>query len=165
MAKRSSNVSTIKKNVIEEKPNTSALSLNIEELKGTTITINGDSAKSLVVFEKDINFVSDVEDLYSYIKTLSTKFQEEQEDIENISEDEQQEYVDKKVDELKNISKTISDKFNKVFKDETAFERVFGKVMDIGLVILVVQRVLDLVYNLRKDEINKVREYTKSYKK
>ena len=52
---------------------------------------------------------------------------------------------------------------NKIFNDTTAYDRIFGNVADIGLMIMVITRVFEYVAELREQENGITDKYTSKY--
>lgn len=141
-----------------------SLNINIEELKGSRVTINNDKNKYLILFPGDINFITQVEDLLTFVKTEFEKLQEE-EITNNLTEEEQVKVFNERLGKIKDILNTVKSKFNSAFNDDNAYERIFGTVADIQLIITVITRVYEYAVSLREKE-NKVTEnYTAKYRK
>lgn len=141
-----------------------SLNINIEELKGSKVTINNDKNKYLILFPGDINFITQVEDLLTFVKTEFEKLQEEE--IENnLTEEEQVKVFNERLGKIKSILNTVKAKFNSAFNDDNAYERIFGTVADIQLIITVITRVYEYAVSLREKENRVTENYTAKYRK
>ena len=141
-----------------------SLNINIEELKGSRVTINNDKNKYLILFPGDINFITQVEDLLTFVKTEFEKLQEEE--IENnLTEEEQVKVFNERLGKIKDILNTVKAKFNSAFNDDNAYERIFGTVADIQLIITVITRVYEYAVSLREKENRVTENYTAKYRK
>lgn len=141
-----------------------SLNINIEELKGSRVTINNDKNKYLILFPGDINFITQVEDLLTFVKTEFEKLQEEE--IENnLTEEEQVKVFNERLGKIKEILNTVKAKFNSAFNDDNAYERIFGTVADIQLIITVITRVYEYAVSLREKENRVTENYTAKYRK
>lgn len=141
-----------------------SLNLNIEELKGSKVTINNDKNKYLILFPGDINFITQVEDLLTFVKIEFEKLQEEKIE-ENLTEEEQIKVFNERLSKIKEILNTVKSKFNSAFNDEGAYERIFGTVADIQLIITVITRVYEYAVSLREKENRVTENYTAKYRK
>ena len=142
--------------------NNNVLNINIEELKGKKITLNNDSSKYLVLYPGDINFVAQVEDLLLFAQTQFEKLQEE--DIEEVS-DENLDIFRERLNKIKDILNAVKEKFNLAFNDSNAYDRIFGNVADIELIILVITKVYEFSMSYRETEDSTIDSYTAKYKK
>lgn len=141
-----------------------SLNINIEELKGSRVTINNDKNKYLILFPGDINFITQVEDLLTFVKTEFEKLQEE-EITNNLTEEEQVKVFNERLGKIKDILNTVKSKFNSAFNDDNAYERIFGTVADIQLIITVITRVYEYAVSLREKENRVTENYTAKYRK
>ena len=143
-----------------------SLNINIEELKGSRVTLNNDKNKYLILFPGDINFITQVEDLLTFVKTEFEKLQENEEEIaENLTEEEQVKVFNERLGKIKDILNTVKSKFNSAFNDDNAYERIFGTVADIQLIIIVITRVYEYAVSLREKENRVTENYTAKYRK
>lgn len=150
---------------MEDYNTNNSFNIDIEELKGTRVTLNGDNSKYLIIYEQDVNFIEAIQDLRDYVSDMSKKYSEEEiENIEGLTEDEESEAIAKQLNSLRDFSEEIAKRFNKIFNDDEAYSRIFGTVLDITLVIHVLGRILDYTYNVRKSNVNRTSKYTDRYK-
>jgi hypothetical protein len=149
--------------------NTNSFNIDIEELKGIRVTINGEESKYLVVYPNDVSFIEDLISYSEYLNEVSHKYKNLSDEIENIGESEDEEENKEKINKTLKVFNEIieesKDKFNKMFKDETAFDRIFDKVKNLETVVLVIERILNFSLNERKDKVNSTSKYTDRYKK
>ena len=145
--------------------NTNEFNINIEELKGIKVKINNENNKYLIVYPSDVNFIIQVEDLVDYITKAAEKIAENNTDIESLSSEEKSEILTAKLNLTKDLIKNCKEKFNNVFNDSTAYERIFGNVVDIHLMVLVINKVYEYVLSLRESENHTMSKYTEKYDK
>ena len=154
------------KKSVENIKNNNSFNIDIEELKGTRITINGEESKYLVIYEDDVAFVEDLISYADYLNSLEKRYSALNTEIdEDASEEDSMEKINKTLEEVNEIIKESKERFNVIFKDDTAFDRIFGNIKTLNLVVVVIGRILDFVYNERKDKINSTKKYTERYKK
>lgn len=136
--------------------NSNSLNLNIEELKGKKVTLNNDKNKYLVVYPGDMNFLVMLDDLIKYITS-------EYEKIKNTEDNESEDTYVERLNNVRGLVSEIKNRFNKIFNDTTAYDRIFGNVADIGLMIMVITRVFEYVAELREQENGITDKYTSKY--
>jgi hypothetical protein len=136
--------------------NNSSLNLNIEELKGKKVTLNNDKNKYLVVYPGDMNFLVMLDDLIKFITSEYEKIRKT-EDIET-----EDTYVER-LNNVRELVLEIKNRFNKIFNDTTAYDRIFGNVADINLMLMVITRVFEYVTELREQENGITDKYTSKY--
>ena len=136
--------------------NSNSLNLNIEELKGKKVTLNNDKNKYLVVYPGDMNFLVMLDDLIKYITS-------EYEKIKNTEDNEAEDTYVERLNNVRGLVSEIKNRFNKIFNDTTAYDRIFGNVADIGLMIMVITRVFEYVAELREQENGITDKYTSKY--
>lgn len=148
--------------------NNNSFNIDIEELKGTRVTINGDESKYLVVYENDVSFVEGLISYGDYLNSIEKEYSELSKEVESVEDDSDEavkEKMNKTLDKMNDIINNSKESFNKLFKDETAFDRIFNDVKSINLIVIVFERILNFVLNARKDNINSTSKYTSKYKK
>ena len=136
--------------------NSNSLNLNIEELKGKKVTLNNDKNKYLIVYPGDMNFLVMLDDLIKYITS-------EYEKIKNTEDNEAEDTYVERLNNVRGLVSEIKNRFNKIFNDTTAYDRIFGNVADIGLMIMVITRVFEYVAELREQENGITDKYTSKY--
>lgn len=144
--------------------NNTDFNINIEELKGVRVKINNDNNKYLVLFPSDMNFVVQVEDLANYATKVAEEISKNS-DMEDLTPEQQSVLIAEKINLTRELITTCKDKFNNVFNDNTAYERIFGNVADIHLIITVINKVYDYVVRMRDTETGTISKYTNNYKK
>lgn len=133
-----------------------SLNLNIEELKGKKVTLNNDKNKYLVVYPGDMNFLVMLDDLIKYITS-------EYEKIQNTEDNEVEDTYVERLNNVRGLVSEIKNRFNKIFNDTTAYDRIFGNVADISLMVMVITRVFEYVAELREQENGITDKYTSKY--
>lgn len=136
--------------------NSNSLNLNIEELKGKKVILNNDKNKYLVVYPGDMNFLVMLDDLIKYITS-------EYEKIKNTEDNEAEDTYVERLNNVRGLVSEIKNRFNKIFNDTTAYDRIFGNVADISLMVIVITRVFEYVAELREQENGITDKYTSKY--
>ena len=136
--------------------NSNSLNLNIEELNGKKVTLNNDKNKYLVVYPGDMNFLVMLDDLIKYITS-------EYEKIQNTEDNEVEDTYVERLNNVRGLVSEIKNRFNKIFNDTTAYDRIFGNVADISLMVMVITRVFEYVAELREQENGITDKYTSKY--
>ena len=136
--------------------NMNSLNLNIEELKGKKVILNNDINKYLVVYPGDMNFLVMLDDLIKYITS-------EYEKIKNTEDNEAEDTYVERLNNVRGLVSEIKNRFNKIFNDTTAYDRIFGNVADVSLMVIVITRVFEYVAELREQENGITDKYTSKY--
>ena len=136
--------------------NMNSLNLNIEELKGKKVILNNDKNKYLVVYPGDMNFLVMLDDLIKYITS-------EYEKIKNTEDNEAEDTYVERLNNVRGLVSEIKNRFNKIFNDTTAYDRIFGNVADVSLMVIVITRVFEYVAELREQENGITDKYTSKY--
>ena len=136
--------------------NMNSLNLNIEELKGKKVILNNDTNKYLVVYPGDMNFLVMLDDLIKYITS-------EYEKITNTEGNESEDTYVERLNNVRGLVSEIRNRFNKIFNDTTAYDRIFGNVADVSLMVIVITRVFEYVAELREQENGITDKYTSKY--